>query len=199
SQDAERDLAVDRVCAVPASGCRIGRHLSLPSFLPIDSFFSLQAQWYPELELRAGPRLACDVEPAAGELRPLANGDQADVAGQARGFGDDEAFAVVSDFDPYAVLDAIGDDCDPGRASVLLDAGEQLERIVVKRAREAPPRLVATSRDVVEQMTARGHRLLEADRDTPELVFGFLVLPDEARGHANEPEGPQVVGGEAVG
>src|SRR5439155_6597281 len=80
-----------------------------------------------------------------------------------------------------------------------LGAGEQLERIVVKRAREAPPRLVATSRDVVEQMTARGHRLLEADRGTPELVFGFLVLPDQARGHSNEPEGPQGVGGVAVG
>src|SRR2546422_536892 len=132
----------------------------LPSFLPIDSLFSLQAQWYPELELRAGPRLACDVEPAAGELRPLANGDQADVAGQARGFGDDEAFAVVSDFDPYAVLDAIGDDCDPGRASVLLDVVKRFLDVLqddrLDRGRDAVRQLAL---DVGLDAGADSHRL----------------------------------------
>ena len=79
-----------------------------------------------------------------------------------------------------------------------LRTGKQLERIVVQRTRETPSRFVASGRDVVEKVAAGGHRLLEADSRPTELILGLLVLPEEAGGHAHQPQRPQVVRGESL-
>src|SRR5437870_1651016 len=56
-----------------------------------------------------------------------------------------------------------------------LGAGEQLERIVVKRAREAPPRLVATSLEVVGEDEALDDPLALGSESQPQVMHWGVV------------------------
>ena len=71
-----------------------------------------------------------------------------------------------------------------------LSRSQQLERVVVERAGEAAPGFVAAGRDVVEEVPAGGHRFFEAPGGVAELVFGFLVLPQQSRRRAGESQQP---------
>ena len=73
-----------------------------------------------------------------------------------------------------------------------LGSGQELERVIVQRAGKTATGLVAAGRDVVEEVPARGHRLLEPHRRVTQLVLGFLVLPDEAGRDPHHSEHPQV-------
>src|SRR4029077_13284548 len=86
----------------------------------------------------------------------------------------------------------------PDALELQLCSRQELERIVVQRAGESPPGLVASGGDVVEQMPACGHGLLEANRRVAELVLRLLVLPQQTCGHPDQAQDPEVVAGETA-
>ena len=79
-----------------------------------------------------------------------------------------------------------------------LGRGEELKRVVVQRARKTPARLVASSGDVVEQMSPSRHCLFEPHRDVSDLVLRLLVLPQQSGRRPDQAKDPEVVGGESV-
>src|SRR5579859_781198 len=92
--------------------------------LAVDGGLSVERQ--PELDHGAAAGRAPDQPPAAGDLRALAHGDQAEVPRFRIRVRDVEAFAVVLDADPTARADRAQLDVDGRRGRVLLDVGQRL-------------------------------------------------------------------------
>src|SRR6266700_3992386 len=182
-------------------------------------------RWYPELNLRAGARFADDAAPTAGE--PVRE-PEIDVGFDARmpphrcepvadrffeADGEVERLGAHRGQQPAErILDLLDGErqlvelrgltlrvavvADP--LELELSRREELQRIVVQRARESPPRLVATRGHVGEQLAACRHRLLEALERDIELFLGFPVLPHQAGGHRGDVEDPRIVVREAT-
>src|SRR5438045_5334503 len=83
-------------------------------------------EWNPETDSGSRPRLAVDATPPARQLRALAHGGQAKVAGQIQALGHDEAGPVIGDDGAYASVNALGPDAYARGVAVLLHIARRL-------------------------------------------------------------------------
>src|SRR6267143_2327054 len=79
-----------------------------------------------------------------------------------------------------------------------LSGSQQLQRIVVKGARESAPGLVSARGDVGEEVAPGHHRFLETLDGDVELLFSLSVLPHETRRHRGHAEDPGVIARESA-